>query len=94
MALPSMPKRSPGRRGWCVRSYVLDRRKFNELQMRLPRAVRRDVEPAPEGFVGLVAQAIVGSEDVPLAVLYGSVPASMAADGARTLERELAERLG
>jgi hypothetical protein len=82
------------RRGWHIRSYVLARREFNELRMRLPRAVRRDVEPAPEGHVGLVAQATVGSEGVPLAALYGSVPTDSAAAGAQTLERELAERLG
>jgi hypothetical protein len=94
MALPSLPEHSPQRRGWRVCSYVLDRREFNKLRMRLPRAVRRNVEPAPEGHVGLVAQAIAGSEGVPLAALYSSVPASLAADGAQTLERELAERLG
>jgi hypothetical protein len=82
----------PGR--WHVRSYVLDRREFNELRMRLPRAVRRDVEPAPDGHVGLIAQAIVGTEGVPLAALYRSVPADSAATGAQTLQRELAERLG
>ena len=93
MALPSMPEHSPRRRGWRIRSYVLDRREFNALRMRLPRAVRRNVEPAPEGHVGLIAQATVGSEDVALAALYGSVPADSAADGTQTLERELAERL-
>jgi hypothetical protein len=92
MAPSSMPEHS--RREWHVCSYVLDQREFNELRMRLPRAVRRDVEPAPEGHVGLVVQAIVGSEGVPLAALYRSVPADFAAAGAQTLERELTERLG
>lgn len=63
--------------------------------MRLPRAVRRDVEPAPEGHVGLVAQAIVDQEgELPLAVLYDNAPASVAAEGMRKLERRLVELLG
>jgi hypothetical protein len=78
-----------------LRSYVLDRCDFNEIRMRLPRAVRRDVETAPEGHVGLVAQAIVGEEgDMPLAVLYDNAPASVATEGMRRLERRLTELLG
>ena len=77
-----------------VRGYVLERREFNEMRMRLPRAVRRGVEPAPEGHVGLIAQALTGDEaGTPLSVLYGSVPASLAADGLSKLEQQLARQL-
>jgi hypothetical protein len=63
--------------------------------MRLPRAVRRDVKAAPEGHVGLLAQAVVGEEgSLPLAVLYDTAPAGVAADGARRLEQRLEEMLG
>ncbi|MFZ1155403.1 MAG: hypothetical protein WAN93_10910 [Solirubrobacteraceae bacterium] len=73
---------------------MLDRRDFNEIRMRLPRAVRRDVQAAPEGHVGLVAQAVVGEEgDLPLAVLYDSAPASVASESMKNLERRLAEML-
>lgn len=79
---------------WRVRSYILDRREFNEIRMQLPRAVRRDVEAVPEGHVGLVAQAIVGEDgETPLAVLYGNAPASFASDGIRRLEQRLGEML-
>jgi len=62
--------------------------------MRLPRSVRRDVQAAPEGHVGLVAQAVVGEEgDLPLAVLYDSAPASVAGESMKKLERRLAEML-
>jgi hypothetical protein len=95
VAPPSTPERSQPRRRWRLRSYVLDRRDFNDIRMRLPRAVRRDVEAAPEGHVGLVAQAIVGEEgDLPLAVLYDNAPAGVATEGVRRLEQRLAEMLG
>ena len=95
MALPpSTPESSSGRRRWWVRSYVLDWREFNEIRTRLPRAVRRDVEAAPEGHVGLVAQAIVGDEgDLPLAVLYDNAPADLASVRVRSLEQRLTEML-
>ena len=77
-----------------MHSYVLDRRDFNEMRMRLPRAVRRDVEAAPEGHVGLIAQAIVGDEgETPLAVLYGNAPASVADAHLQELGRQLADLL-
>ncbi len=80
---------------WRLRSYVLDRDDFNEIRMRLPRAVRRDVESAPEGHVGLVAQAMVGEqEDVPLVALYDNAPARLATEGIRKLEQRLTELLG
>ncbi len=92
---PSIDKHSPGHRRWRLRSYVLDRGTFNDIRLRLPRAVRRDVEPAPEGHVGLVTQAIVGEEgELPLAVLYDNAPVSVAAEGMRKLERRLVELLG
>ena len=81
-------------RTWRVRSYVLDRVDFNEMRLRLPRAARRDVQAAPEGHVGLVAQAFVGEESgTPLSVVYDSVPRSLASEGLRRLEQRLAERL-
>jgi hypothetical protein len=91
---PSTAERAPHHRRWRVRSYVLDCRDFNDIRMRLPRAVRRDVEAAPEGNVGLVAQAIVGEEgEPPLAVLYDNAPASVATEGMRKLEQRLTELL-
>ena len=94
MAVPPTDERASRQRGWRVCSYVLDRRDFNAIRMRLPRAVRRDVQPVPEGNVGLVAQAIVGEEgDLPLAVLYDNAPARVATEGVRTLERRLTELL-
>ncbi len=63
--------------------------------MRLPRAVRRDVEAVPEGHVGLVAEAIVGTDDgLPLMVVYDNAPAPLATEGLRKLERRLTELLG
>jgi hypothetical protein len=95
LAPSSTPERSQLRRRWRLRSYVLDRRDFNDIRMRLPRAVRRDVEAAPEGNVGLVAQAIVGDEGgLPLAVLYDNAPVCVATEGVRKLEKRLAEMLG
>jgi hypothetical protein len=79
---------------WRVCSYVLSRRDFNDIRMRLPRSVRRDMQAAPEGHVGLVAQAVVCEEgDLPLAVLYDSAPASVATESMKKLERRLAEML-
>ena len=85
---------SPCDRRRRIRSYILDRGDFNAMRLRLPRAVRRDVYPAPEGSVGLVAQAIAGEEDtLPLAVLYDNAPASVASDAVRRLEQRLIEML-
>lgn len=73
---------------------MLDRNEFNEMRLRLPRAARRDVRAAPEGHVGLVAQAFVGEETgTPLSVVYDSVPASLASEGLRKLEQRLAAKL-
>lgn len=49
----STDKAQPDRRR--LRGYVLDRSEFNEMRARLPRAVRRAIDPAPQGHVGLVA---------------------------------------
>jgi hypothetical protein len=95
VASPSTEQRSPDHRRWRLRSYVLERCDFNDIRMRLPRSVRRGVEAAPEGHVGLVVQAIVGEDgEMPLAALYDSAPASVATEGMRRLERRLTELLG
>ena len=95
MASSFTGERLPGQRRWRLRSYVLERCDFNDIRLRLPRSVRRGVEAAPEGHVGLVVQAIVGEDgEMPLAVLYDSAPASVAAEGMRRLEQRLTELLG
>lgn len=95
MASSSTDERSPSRHRWRLCSYVLDRRTFNDIRTRLPRAVRRDVQAVPEGHVGLIVQAIVGEEgDMPLAALYDTAPACVAKEGLRTLEQRLSELLG
>lgn len=94
MGSPFTPQDPVARRRWRLQSYVLDRREFNEIRMRLPRAVRRDVQPAPEGHVGLVAQAVAGEDgDLPIAVLYDNAPASLAKERVRNLEQRLTELL-
>lgn len=63
--------------------------------MRLPRAVRRDVEAAPEGHVGLVAQAVVRADGgTPLAALYDSAPAPVVEQRMSELRQRLADLLG
>jgi len=52
---------------------VYERADFNALRSRLPRAVRRSVEPAPPGHLGLVVQ-IVSADDYALATVRGHVP--------------------
>jgi hypothetical protein len=52
--------------------------------------VRRQIEPAPEGHVGLVVQAVAGDAgETPLAVLYDNAPALIADERMG----ELAQRL-
>lgn len=46
---------------------------FNALRNRLPRSVRRSVEPAPPGHLGLVVQ-IVSADDYALATVRGHAP--------------------
>lgn len=53
---------------------VYERREFNALLRRLPRALRRSVEPAPPGHVGLIVE-IVSAEDCTLATVCSHVPA-------------------
>jgi hypothetical protein len=52
---------------------VYERVAFNALCSRLPRSVRRSVEPAPPGHLGLVVQ-IVSADDYALATVRGHVP--------------------
>lgn len=90
----SSGERAPGERRWQVRTYVLHRRDYNEMRLRLPRAVRRGVEAAPEGHVGLVAQAIVGADgETPLAALYDNAPAVLAQQRLCELTGRLGEML-
>ncbi len=52
---------------------VCKRDEFNSIRAELPRVARRDVEPAPEGHVGLMVQA-VAEDGFPLVTLYEHVP--------------------
>jgi hypothetical protein len=54
---------------------VYERADFNalRLRLRLPRPVRRSIEPAPPGHVGLVVQ-IVSSDDCALVTVREHVP--------------------
>lgn len=73
---------------------VYEADEFNALLRRLPRAVRRSVEPAPSGHVGLIVQ-IVSADDCTLATTRGHVPAQ--ADLTRELcrlEATAREQLG
>jgi hypothetical protein len=46
---------------------------FNAVRQRLPRAVRRTVEPAPPEELGLI-EGIVSREDCTLATVYARAP--------------------
>jgi hypothetical protein len=73
---------------------VCPRDEFNAYRARLPRSVRRDVEAVPLGHVGLIVQAISGS-DSPLSAVYGHVRADLdPADALAALERRLRGHLG
>jgi hypothetical protein len=52
---------------------VCERDEFNSIRAELPRVARRDVEPAPEGHVGLMVQA-VAEDGFPLVTLFEHVP--------------------
>ncbi len=83
--------RSP--RGYRIARGVCQREEFNSFRDRLPRSVRRDVEPVPPGHIGLLVQAVAG-EDSPTLSLYGHVRAD--ADpltALAALERQLLARL-
>lgn len=80
---------------WQLRSYVLGRGDFNDMRNRLPRSVRRKIEPAPEGHVGLVVQAVAGDAGgAPVAALYDTAPSSMATQRIRELAEEIAALFG
>ncbi len=76
-----------------VRGYVVDRNEFNEIRTRLPRSVRRGVRPAPEGHVGLIAQAVTEDGGPPISALYDTAPVSLGRQRLRELERRLTELL-
>ena len=79
----------PASRGYHIARGLCQREEFNQHRDRLPRSVRRDVDPVPPGHVGLLVQAITG-EDVPLMAVYGHVPADIDPSGALAdLERRL-----
>lgn len=68
---------------------IWPREEFNAFRDRLPRSVRRDIEPVPPGHVGLLVQAISGC-DCPLITVYGHVRAGAdPADAFAGLERRL-----
>lgn len=73
---------------------VCPREEFNALRDRLPRSVRRDVEPVPSGHVGLIVQAITGG-DCTVLTAYGHIRAGDDPAGAlAALERRLRRQLG
>jgi hypothetical protein len=83
----------PASRGYHIARGLCQREEFNRHRDRLPRSVRRDVDPVPPGHVGLLVQAITG-EDVPLMAIYGHVPADIDPSGALAdMERRLHSRL-
>jgi hypothetical protein len=53
---------------------IYERADFNALVMRLPRSIRRSIEPAPRGHVGLVVQ-ILSTDDCALATAREHFPA-------------------
>ena len=80
---------------WQLRRYVLDRRDYNEMRSRLPRSVRRGIEPARDGHVGLVVQAVAGDHgEAPLAALYDNAPAFMAEQRLRELAEQMTDLFG
>jgi hypothetical protein len=77
---------------WRLRSYVMGRHEFNKMRSRLPRAVRRRIEPARDGHVGLVVQAVAGDQgEAPLAALFDNTPAFMAEQRLRELADEMTD---
>ena len=80
-------------RGHRIARGVCRREEFNALRERLPRSIRRDVEPVPPGHVGLLVQALAG-EDYLVLSLYGHVRADADLSGAlAALERRLLAQL-
>ncbi len=81
-------------RGLRIARDVCSREEFNAHRERLPRAVRRDVEVAPPGHVGLIVQALASPDSLVLAV-YGHVRADVdPAAALLALERRLRGQLG
>jgi hypothetical protein len=76
-------------RGYRIARGICQREEFNALRERLPRSVRRDVDPVPPGHIGLLVQALAGEDFLVLAV-YGHTRAD--ADPSRALA-ELERRL-
>lgn len=73
---------------------VYESDEFNALVRRLPRAIRRSVEPAPPGHVGLIVQ-IVSADDCALATVRAHVPArANLTDELSRLEAAAHEQLG
>jgi hypothetical protein len=60
-------------RGYEILHAVCERQEFNAIRSQLPQASRRDVEPAPQGHLGLMVQA-VAKDGCPLVTLYDHVP--------------------
>lgn len=85
--------RSAGERTLRLARGVCPREEFNALRDRLPRSLRRDVNPVPPGHVGLLVQAISGL-DWPLLTVYGHVRADAdPTDAFAGLERRLRRQL-
>jgi hypothetical protein len=72
---------------------VYGRADFNALRLRLPRAERRSIEPAPPGHIGLAVQ-IVSNDDSALVTVREHVPETtdVSVEFAR-LEAKARERL-
>jgi hypothetical protein len=71
---------------------VCEREEFNAIRLRLPRVSRRDVEPAPQGHLGLVVQA-VAEDGCPLVTLYDHVPETDIEEAFSELETRVKEAL-
>lgn len=57
--------------------------------------MRRDIEPAPDGHVGLIVQAVAGDPGgTPLAVLYDNAPASTAEQRVHEMAERMEELFG
>jgi hypothetical protein len=69
---------------------VYEGAEFNALLGRLPRAVRRTVEPAPPGELGLIVE-VVSADDCTLTSVFAHVPP--ATDVTRELSRMEARAL-
>jgi hypothetical protein len=83
-----------GERTYRLARCICPRDEFNALRDGLPRSVRREVDLAPPGHLGLLLQAITGA-DYPLLTVYGHVHADVdPADAFAALEQRLRKRLG